>query len=48
VDGNDYREMSFTLTAPIDFNTFLVKICMYTLNKVNVPTIKNLRVVAVE
>jgi hypothetical protein len=48
VDENDYREMSFTLTAPIDFNTFLVKICMYTLNKVNVPTIKNLRVVAVE
>jgi hypothetical protein len=48
VNEQDFKEISFSYTAPIDFNTFLVKICMYSLDKINVPVIKNLRVVAVE
>lgn len=43
----DFREASYSLVAPADFNTFIVKICMYSTNKVKVPTIKNLRIVAI-
>jgi hypothetical protein len=48
IDENDFREASYSLVTPIDFNTFCVKICMYTTNKTKIPTIKNLRAVAIE
>lgn len=46
----DFREISFTAT-PLNgekFDTFAVKICMYTTDPAKVPVIKNLRIVAIE
>jgi hypothetical protein len=46
----DFREISFTAT-PLNgekFDTFAVKICMYTTDSAKVPVIKNLRIVAIE
>lgn len=46
----DFREISFTAT-PLNgekFDTFAVKICMYSTDPVEVPVIKNLRIVAIE
>lgn len=49
VSNNDYdfKESSYSLVAPNNFNTFVVKLCMYSNNKAKVPTIKNLKVVAI-
>lgn len=44
----DFREAAYSLVPGLPFNTFAVKICMYSTNKSRVPTIKNLRIVAVE
>jgi len=43
---SDFREVSYTLSGVSDFDTFAVKICLYTDNKAIVPVIKNLKVVA--
>ena len=48
IDKYDFREVSYSLVPTQDFNGFSIKICMYTTDKTKVPTIKNLRVVAVE
>jgi Domain of unknown function (DUF4815) len=48
VNEYDYREAAYSIVPDISFNTFVVKIVMYTTNETRVPTIKNLRIVAVE
>jgi hypothetical protein len=47
---NDFREMKYQNfpNRTEDFDTFAVKICLFTSNKANVPVIKNLRVVALK
>lgn len=42
----DFKEAAYTLVPTGNFNTFLVKICMYSTDKIDIPVIKNLRVVA--
>lgn len=44
----DFREMMYKMTSTKEFDTFSVKICMYSTSSGSVPKIKNLRVVAVE
>jgi hypothetical protein len=44
----DFREISYKLVPTKDFDTFSVKVCMYSSNPCNVPIIKNLRIVAIE
>ena len=46
-NSQDFKEASYTLVPSDEFNTFLVKICMYSPSKTRVPVIKNLRIVAV-
>ena len=48
VNEYDYREAAYSLVPEIPFNTFIVKIVMYSTNETKVPTIKNLRIVAIE
>jgi len=48
VNEYDYREASYSLIPELPFNTFIVKIVMYSTNETRVPTIKNLRIVAIE
>lgn len=49
INEYDFREASYSLVSPIPFNTFIIKICMYSdAGKINVPTLKNLRIVAIE
>lgn len=43
----DFKEASFRLTPTNPFNIFLIKICLYTSNKTNIPVVKNLRTVAI-
>ena len=46
-NSQDFKEASYTLVPSDEFNTFLVKICMYSTSNTRVPVIKNLRIVAV-
>ena len=58
VDGNrayslsavDFREVSYTLSVNEydPFDTFSVKICMYSTDQSKIPSIKNLRIVALQ
>lgn len=50
LNPNDFREISFThnLMSYESFDTFSVKICMYSTDKSKVPTIKNLRMIALK
>ena len=49
LNANDFREITYSVVPTTDkFNVFAVKICLYSLNTSIVPTIKNLRVVAIE
>lgn len=44
----DFREMMYKMSSTKDFDTFSIKVCMYSTSSGSVPKIKNLRVVAVE
>lgn len=50
LNSQDFREASFSYTLPevASFDTFSVKICMYSSDKSRVPIIKNLRMVALQ
>ena len=49
LNSNDFREVSYAVdVAPSSaFDTFSVKVCMYSSNQKDVPVIKNLRIVAI-
>jgi len=48
VNPHDFREASYSVVPSEPFNTFLVKICLYTEDKAKTPVVKNLRIVAIE
>lgn len=50
LNQNDFREVSYKLVSSFSepFDTFAVKICMYSSNSSRTPSVKNLRIVALQ
>jgi len=44
----DFRKIMYKMASTKEFDTFSVKVCMYSTSSGSIPKVKNLRVVAVE